>query len=528
MALLAASLLHVVGTTDSPTLILPEARIETAVKHPFSIGRAVLGKNARSSEAALYEMFFSSQAGGTFVDLAARDGLTASSSVAFEQVLNWTGCLLEANPALCATLHRNRPRAQCLCTAVSNDWSSVPYTFDKKEFESAFGDADNSADAMKYLSSRNKRADAKRVHEVPVLVPSAPLGFLLRISGVAHIDLFEADGNQSSALETFDWSIPVRVWALRGSAQPAVADLLTQHGYHRTLWPLHAAGRTDQLWVRNAERDPNETWPPPLRWRPYTHPRGKAPRVGGDTSKLDVEPAPEPGPDGDATEALANRFRASAQMASGDRNVRSDEAKDVKHDAEVLASLFRASAEMTSSARVKPSNEATTDASRASEVEIKTLASRFRASAQMAGGARNARTSEPTVPERDAKEDAEALANRFHASAQMSKGARVKLSKETTTSVSRAGEADGKVQQLAARFRAAADTAGRMRRERGDDSKSQSASVVTKPMPSKGARAKRVEEPQGVEADWEKAARLYDVEHRREGGPNRTWLGQGG
>ena len=94
------------------------------------------------------------------------------------------------------------------------------------------------------------------------MVPSAPLGQLLRSVGVAYLDLFSLDveGSEVKVLETMDWSIPVRVWCIewdpkmgREEQNASIARIMTANGYDRQPWAHEADGarplQQNQLWV---------------------------------------------------------------------------------------------------------------------------------------------------------------------------------------------------------------------------------------------------------------------------------------
>ena len=73
-------------------------------------------------------------------------------------------------------------------------------------------------------------------------VPCAPIGPLLRKSGVVQVDLFSLDveGAELLVLKTMDWDIPVLIWLIEmGHVDDnEIEDLLLQHGYRRALWNI--------------------------------------------------------------------------------------------------------------------------------------------------------------------------------------------------------------------------------------------------------------------------------------------------
>ena len=214
--------------------------------YSYPAAKAVLGYASRAQDKedlALYEQFFKSQTEGRFVEMGALDGLSFSNTFALETVLGWRGILLEANPRHCRALAVNRPRAKTLCTAVSANETKVVFTAGRftAEFHAI-------------------NVQAQRGHRREIEVPAAPLGVLLRRSGVVYLDLFSLDveGSELDALQSMDWSIPVRVWCIEWnpkfsppSLNRSIAQIMEHHGYRRERWQSDRENRLvhNQLWV---------------------------------------------------------------------------------------------------------------------------------------------------------------------------------------------------------------------------------------------------------------------------------------
>ena len=140
---------------------------------------------------AVYEQFFSvpgenPEAPGVFVEMGALDGVTLSNTLAFERSrMNWTGVLIEANPALCEGLRAHRSRASTtLCTGVSADFRTMQ--FERGMYTSTFAASDVIVDARK----SGVKPKLIRRRGPPISVASAPLGYLLRSVGLKYVDLF--------------------------------------------------------------------------------------------------------------------------------------------------------------------------------------------------------------------------------------------------------------------------------------------------------------------------------------------------
>ena len=231
-----------------------------------NVGRASMAllhsesHSQNGEDVALHAQFFArNTSGGTFVEMGALDGILLSNTLAYEKLLGWSGVLIDANPALCPSLVRNRPKARTLCTAVSANYTWIK--FEKGLYTSTFGEV---AEMDKFHRKFHKRPS--RQHKVP----SAPLGQLLRMAGLSSIDLFSLDveGAELKVLQTHDWSLPVRVWCVEttDAHRPAVDALMASKGYRHERWLANGqfsfAG--SDLWVYN------RTWAPETySWRQY-------------------------------------------------------------------------------------------------------------------------------------------------------------------------------------------------------------------------------------------------------------------
>ena len=251
------------------------ARSRVAARYPHALQAfAATGHYSQFYEdLALYEQFRHDwvQLGdrATFVELGALDGLTHSNTLAFERAFNMTGVLIEANPASCSKLFRNRPQTHNLCSAISNE-STRSVTFERGAWPAAFAGVEHMRPEY-----RKRRHWSKRLRRVQV--PSSPLGKLLRAVGVAKIELFSLDvvGAELMALNTFDWSIPVNTWCIDTppddpNRTQAIGKLMRSHGYVETNWTNVADARllTNSLW-----RWPSAWTPEKYRWRQW---RGSA------------------------------------------------------------------------------------------------------------------------------------------------------------------------------------------------------------------------------------------------------------
>ena len=207
-------------------------------------------------DVALFDQFFSRTTNGTFVEIGALDGISLSNTLAFETVLNWSGLLIEANPALCARLWRSaRPRSIKRCSGISDRVALE--TFEEGRYTSTFHAV--SPETERFGHGRRRRH----------LVKVAPFGHLLRSAGVSSVDLISLDveGSEARVLQSMDWNISVRVWCIE--YQPAftppavnasIARILNEHNYVCVPWSHSHCGQRclahNQLWVKRPNDSP--------------------------------------------------------------------------------------------------------------------------------------------------------------------------------------------------------------------------------------------------------------------------------
>lgn len=231
----------------------------TYLSYHFPIATKKFGKFSKSQSSedkAMYEQFFEGHMNGIFVEMGALDGITYSNTFAYEQILNWRGILIEANPKSCKRLFHNRRNSTTLCTAISKNFTNL--TFEYGRYSATFYQPKNINQKYEKLFGTKTRTQ--------ISIPSFPLGPLLRMHGIKYIDLFSLDveGSELDVLDTMDWNIPVRVWCIEWSKDTSILkhnrtihELLTRHGYHRTSW-LHENLDHNQLWVWNKLWDPSK------------------------------------------------------------------------------------------------------------------------------------------------------------------------------------------------------------------------------------------------------------------------------
>ena len=184
---------------------------------------------------------------GTFVEIGAGDGIGASNTKMLEDQFGFKGVLIEGQPshARKAIASRGGRNGNVVFPeAVCRTPGAVTYAGPADRGTAGVLD-EMSANYLKYFGHR-------MTHNYTV--PCRPISAMLELAGVRSIDLFSLDveGGELLVLQTFDWSIPVRLWIveLDGSnptREDAIRELLATRGY--APWIPHGtsagAGRLD-------------------------------------------------------------------------------------------------------------------------------------------------------------------------------------------------------------------------------------------------------------------------------------------
>ena len=183
----------------------------------------------------LYHHFFCDACTGfqeerrAYVELGALDGRLASNTNFFEKQLGFRGVLIEGLPANAHHLYKNRGqsgRNVIFAEAVCNHTGTVRY----------MGRAGSGSSGIVRSTTNSSSALPNHVHGYDV--PCRPLGTMVRRANFTSIDLVSLDveGAELIVLQSFDWSIPVRVFVVElDGREPgkddAVRRLLASKGY---------------------------------------------------------------------------------------------------------------------------------------------------------------------------------------------------------------------------------------------------------------------------------------------------------
>ena len=210
----------------------------------------------REDETAFRNLFFNKR-NGVFFEMGALDGKKYSNTYFFQKELDWYGILIEPQSSLFGNLLSSRchnSKNLCLNTAVCSQARPVH-----------FAHAGAVGGIVEFMSpSFMKRFHPDLLQEpssiatLPV-IPCVPLGTLLKLFGVFHIDWLSLDveGGELEVIKTIDFnSINIQVLTIEtdGSNAPkdkAIIDLLRANGF-RFLEEPAFQGTSNSWFVHNS------------------------------------------------------------------------------------------------------------------------------------------------------------------------------------------------------------------------------------------------------------------------------------
>lgn len=136
---------------------------------------------------------------GFFVECGAADGETLSNSLFFEKTRNWTGILIEANPAHYSQILKRHRKAFSLQACLSPGNFSKVMNFKPVGF---FGGINGTMDETHLKSIIHARE-----YKEDLLVQCFPLHVIMEALGRTHIHYFSLDveGPEMDILRTIPW-----------------------------------------------------------------------------------------------------------------------------------------------------------------------------------------------------------------------------------------------------------------------------------------------------------------------------------
>ena len=189
----------------------------------------------------IHKHYFPTLRYGTFLEMGALDGVIYSNTKFFEDTMNWSGVLIEPIPSEFAKLKVNRPR----CTVVNCAVSTREGMVDMYSNQAVSSVKENTSDD--FYKTWHDYSNVKLIQ-----VPSRRLDTILHAAGVKQIDFWSLDveGSELEALQTMDWSIPVKLICIEKQLvkeqEDACTSILSNNGFikteeyeHNEIWVSH-------------------------------------------------------------------------------------------------------------------------------------------------------------------------------------------------------------------------------------------------------------------------------------------------
>src|SRR5581483_405406 len=188
---------------------------------------------AQHGEDALLARRFGGKRGGYYVAVGALDGDRLSNTFHFEHALDWTGVLVEADPAQAQRCRVNRPGS-----VVVNRAACAPGSPPTVQLQVADGQEEFSTMSANrvYAGLLAERGITTRTIDVP----AGTLDDILTEAGTQHIDFvtIDVEGHELDVLRGFDparWRpTVVLLESATGAPHPRIAARLFRAGYGRT------------------------------------------------------------------------------------------------------------------------------------------------------------------------------------------------------------------------------------------------------------------------------------------------------
>ena len=201
---------------------------------------------------AIYEIFYTNPLNccGTIVEIGAGDGIKDSTSFFFEQGMNWTTVLTEANPTQFDTLsaNRNGKKVKSINGAFCKEGPFLYFDAESKQYESLAAD-DYSSEPMGDIEVTNDTPKVSCIRLDKIL------------TGITHVNVMviRVKGDPWAVIRTMDWDISVDIWLIdfeqkEGALHDTIRAALKLHDYVPAAWDI-------KLWCDNpANCVDNEVW----------------------------------------------------------------------------------------------------------------------------------------------------------------------------------------------------------------------------------------------------------------------------
>jgi len=179
----------------------------------------------------LNENVFHGRRGGVFFEAGALDGMLDSNSLFFEQEMEWTGLLVEANPQQAAICKKFR-KAPVVSAALSDHEGEI-------EFLLCAGGLVGWSGISASLEPEHAARIETHVKEKSIIkVPCETLQSILARNGIRRLDycVLDIEGAEWAVLMAFDWSCDIEVFEIEDNfGNYPIDQFMESHGYKKIM-----------------------------------------------------------------------------------------------------------------------------------------------------------------------------------------------------------------------------------------------------------------------------------------------------
>jgi FkbM family methyltransferase len=159
----------------------------------------------------LFEKYFSKYnlSGPKFYfEMGAMDGITYSNTKFYEDTLNWSGLLVEANPLTFSKLILNRPKNKLMNIVCSSEKKALEFNICKNVPAVCGVESTKPSDFDRVYY---RHSEMIKLNLVPVSLDS-----IFENSGVYRFDLcvLDVEGHEVNVLRSFSFKIPTVLWLI--------------------------------------------------------------------------------------------------------------------------------------------------------------------------------------------------------------------------------------------------------------------------------------------------------------------------
>ena len=186
----------------------------------------------------LNENIFKNKRNGVYIELGALDGVLYSNTKFFEDMLGWTGILIEPHPFKFVSLQGNRPNNFLFNSLVSCHTEPLEFRY-FVDFHAAVSGVENTLSQFHFDEFfENNQEYMKLLPQNKMFIQPQSLTEIIKQTNLQHIDFMSLDveGHEYEVLKSWDFSVPIDVILMETlGCQPEreqmCRELLLQNNY---------------------------------------------------------------------------------------------------------------------------------------------------------------------------------------------------------------------------------------------------------------------------------------------------------